>query len=338
MIKKCILIGVALLTSCLCINGQYSPDRWNMGYLTRTVDQPDDYSGKVVCTVIKKETLPNVKKAIVYVHGYNDYFFQSALGDSANAHGYNFYAVDLRKYGRSMLPNQDAFYCKKIKEYFADIDTTIAIARSEGNEEIILMGHSTGGLSTSLYVGDKKCKQKVDALVLNSPFLDWNFGKAMEGLAIPMVSFLGGIFPKFKVQGAGQEASGYSQSLLKKYNGEWDYNEDWKMTFAHEKRSGWLHAIQRGHRKAHKGLKIQCPILVMSSDKSFEEGNDWKEEYRHADVVLDVKEIHKYGAKLGKNVTHKYIKDGMHDLILSEKPVRDEAYKTIFEWLKANGK
>ena len=194
MIKKFILSAITLLSSCLYIYGQYTPDRWNMGYLTKTIEQPNDYSGKVVCTIIKKETMADVKKAIVYVHGYNDYFFQSALGDSANAHGYNFYAVDLRKYGRSMLPNQDAFYCKKMKEYFADIDTTIAIARAEGNEEIILMGHSTGGLSTSLYVGDKKRKQKVDALVLNSPFLDWNFGWAMEGLAMPVVSFLGGIF------------------------------------------------------------------------------------------------------------------------------------------------
>ena len=334
MARKLLSIGAVMFTFCLYTYGQYSPDRWNEGYLSRTIQQPDDYSGKVVCTVIKKETMPEVKKAIIYVHGYNDYFFQSELGDSANAHGYNFYAVDLRKYGRSLLPEQDAFYCKKIKEYFADIDTTIAIARAEGNETIILMGHSTGGLSTSLYVGDKKTRQKVDALVLNSPFLDWNFGWAMEGVAMPLVSFLGGIFPNFKVQGTAENPAGYSQSLLKKYQGEWEYNEAWKMTYGHEKRSGWLHAIQRGHRKVHKGLKIKCPILVMSSDKSFEEGDDWKEEYRSADVVLDVKEIHKYGAKLGKDVTHTYIKDGIHDLILSPQPARDNAYKSIFDWLE----
>lgn len=338
MKKKIFAAFIFLLGYAINSCGQYTFDRWNSGYWTRTIEQPDDYSGKVVCTIIKKESLPGVKKAVVYVHGYNDYFFQSELGDSVNAHGYNFYAVDLRKYGRSILPNQDAFYCKKMKEYFADIDTTIAIARAEGNEEIILMGHSTGGLSTSLYVGDKKRKQQVDALVLNSPFLDWNFGKAMEGLAVPLVSFLGGIFPKFKVQGTSDVASGYSQSLLQKYHGEWNYNEDWKMTFGHEKKSGWLHAIQRGHRKAQRGLKIECPILVMSSDKSFEEGTDWKEEYKSADVVLDVAEIHKYGAKLGSDVTHAYIKDGIHDLILSEKPAREEAYRTIFEWLKKKGK
>lgn len=95
--KRFILIYILLLTTYLYTNAQYLPDNWNQGYVHRTIEQPDDYSGKVVCTIIKKETQHNMKKAIIYVHGYNDYFFQSALGDSANAHGYNFYAVDLRK-------------------------------------------------------------------------------------------------------------------------------------------------------------------------------------------------------------------------------------------------
>ena len=89
------------------------------------------------------------RDAILYVHGYNDYFFQRELGDSVNARGYNFYALDLRKYGRSLRPHQDAFFCKDLGEYFADIDTALATIRSEGNERIWLMGHSTGGLITS---------------------------------------------------------------------------------------------------------------------------------------------------------------------------------------------
>lgn len=73
-----------------------------------------------------------------------------------NAHGYNFYAMDLRKYGRSILPNQTPFYCKSLTEYFADIDTALATIRSEGNKKILLMAHSTGGLITPLYLESKK--------------------------------------------------------------------------------------------------------------------------------------------------------------------------------------
>ena len=70
---------------------QYIPDVLGDGYLRRTFQMPDDYEGKVVCTLVKKPQLPDVKQAVLYIHGYNDYFFQKQLGDSVNAHGYNFY-------------------------------------------------------------------------------------------------------------------------------------------------------------------------------------------------------------------------------------------------------
>ena len=149
---------------------QYIPDVLGDGYLRRTFQMPDDYEGKVVCTLVKKPQLPDVKQAVLYIHGYNDYFFQKQLGDSVNAHGYNFYAMDLRKYGRSILPNQNPFFCKSLTEYFADIDTALATIHSEGNDRILLMAHSTGGLITPLYLDSKKDNLPVDGLILNSPF------------------------------------------------------------------------------------------------------------------------------------------------------------------------
>ena len=66
--------------------------------------------------------------------------------------------MDLRKYGRSILPNQNPFFCKSLKEYFADLDTALAIIREEGNDKILLMAHSTGGLITPYYLDSKKGK------------------------------------------------------------------------------------------------------------------------------------------------------------------------------------
>ncbi|MBO4806803.1 MAG: alpha/beta hydrolase [Paludibacteraceae bacterium] len=334
--KKIVPILLTLLLSLLGINtqAQYHDDILGNGYQCRTIEQPDDYDGKVVCTLIKKTAPTESKKAIVYVHGYNDYFFQRELGDSINAHGYNFYAVELRKYGRSLLPHQDLFFCKKIDEYFADIDTTIAIAKMEGNENILLMGHSTGGLCLSLYMGQKKGGIPIDGLILNSPFLDWNLSKFTENITTPCVSALGAIFKRVKVQGASDEPCGYAQSLHKQYHGEWEFNTDWKKPEGHPKRAGWVRAIHHGHKKAHKGLNIECPILVMSSDTTAEETFQWNEILKHADIILDVKEIQSYGAKLGKNVTQAIIQGGVHDLILSTKESRDEAYRTFFEWME----
>lgn len=56
---------------------QYVPDVLGDGYLRRTIQMPDDYEGKVVCTLVKKPQLPETKQAILYIHGYNDYFSRS---------------------------------------------------------------------------------------------------------------------------------------------------------------------------------------------------------------------------------------------------------------------
>lgn len=328
---KQISIIALLMMVCCAVQAQYRTDTLGDGYECRTVLQADDYDGKVVCTVIRKMCASPSHKAMVYVHGYNDYFFQSELGDSAIAHGYNFYAVDLRKYGRSLLPHQDAFFCKKMSEYFPDIDTTIAIAKAEGNDTIVLMGHSTGGLSTSLYLNSKYGHVgDVNALVLNSPFLDWNMSKMMEKFIIPVVGTVCYPFKRMKTYGESKEPSGYAKSLHKKYLGEWDFDTSLKMDKGHTKRMGWVNAISKGQRKLRRHSNISCPILVMSSDTSIMETDQWQEGYKRADIVLDVNDIERYGKKLGNNVTYVQIAGGKHDLILSEKDARDKAYKTIF--------
>ena len=65
----------------LCeVYAQYVPDVLGDGYLRRTFQMPDDYEGKVVCTLVKKPQLDSVKQAkILYIHGYNDFFFQKTI-------------------------------------------------------------------------------------------------------------------------------------------------------------------------------------------------------------------------------------------------------------------
>ena len=42
-------------------------------------------------------------RAVLHVHGFADYFFQTVAADCWVERGYDFYALDLRKYGRSLL-------------------------------------------------------------------------------------------------------------------------------------------------------------------------------------------------------------------------------------------
>ncbi|MDE6490046.1 MAG: alpha/beta fold hydrolase, partial [Muribaculaceae bacterium] len=125
------------------------------GYERITINHPDDYSGKVVSTVVRApEGDCGGDTGILYVHGFNDYFFQKEWADSMSRQCLRFYAVDLRKYGRSLLQGQEPFEVRDMQEYFADIDSALAVMKRDGIDKVVLVGHSTGGLTTSLYMSE----------------------------------------------------------------------------------------------------------------------------------------------------------------------------------------
>ena len=73
---KFLIMGLALLcASTAAVTGQWEADILD-GYERTVIAMPDDYSGKVVATVVKKADMPaGADVALLYVHGYNDYFF-----------------------------------------------------------------------------------------------------------------------------------------------------------------------------------------------------------------------------------------------------------------------
>ena len=310
---------------------QWQPDILGDGYEMRTVDQPDDYSGKVVSTIIRKLAPDSLHtmKGVLYVHGFNDYFFQSEMGDEFVEHGYDFYAVDLRKYGRSILPGQRMFEVRNIDEYFADIDSAITVMEASGLDEVVLMGHSTGGLTVSCYLNDHR-PDIIKGLILNSPFLDWNLGWTEK--FVWAVSGMGRLFPNMKISQG--ETTAYSESILKKDHGEWTYNTSWKLEQSPDVTAGWVRAINLAQKSLRDGKsRIDIPILLMYSSNSVT-GDKWDERFNHGDAVLDVKDIKKYGSELGPHVTCVKVTGGLHDLVLSRREVRVPLYRYIFNWLK----
>ncbi|WP_143860835.1 alpha/beta hydrolase, partial [Nocardia cerradoensis] len=79
------------------------------------------------------------------VHGFTDYFFQKHLAEHMAAQGFRFYALDLRKCGRSRRPGQTAHYVSDLSLYDAELDEALRIVRAETGLPVLLMAHSTGG-------------------------------------------------------------------------------------------------------------------------------------------------------------------------------------------------
>lgn len=297
-------------------------------FKVRYFDHGRDYSGDVRSSVVR--LLPDTlsSKAVLYIHGFNDYFFQQEMAYNFVDHDYGFYAVDLRRYGRSLLPGQKRCQVRNFDEYFADIDSALMVVRQDGFNEIILMGHSTGGLVASYYMS-RNSESGIKALVLNSPFLDWNLGK-MECF-VGAISTLGGILPGIGVSPGGSTA--YGESLHKDNHGEWEFNTEWKSIKSPKVDLGWVRAVNSAQRylRKHK-YSINVPILLMYSAKSVDLPQ-WTPEASTGDAVLDVADIRRYGLLLGHDVTPIKVEGGMHDLILSSKDVREPLYTYIFQWL-----
>ncbi len=331
------LVAVAL-AQCKSDNAQepieysteWQEDVLGDGYEMRYVDQGSDYSGPVRCTIIRKQAPCAGNRGVLYVHGYNDYFFQKEMGDRFVDSCYNFYAVDLRKYGRSLMEGQTKFEARDLHEYFADIDSSLQVMRSDGIDDIVLMAHSTGGLITSMYM-EEDPDTAIRAFVLNSPFLEWNLSSTQKDVLIPIVRAVAPALRNVRISNG--DSSAYAESLLKDYHGEWEYNTDWKTIYPEKVSTSWLAAIDKGHSQVQKAdPQIQVPILLMHSDKSVY-GEEWTPDFQQGDAVLNVEDISRYGKALGPNVTEYIAAGGLHDLILSSEPVREGVYLEIFSFL-----
>lgn len=301
----------------------------DMSYTIKTIRQKPDYEGEVTATLITKQAAEESHKAVLYVHGFIDYFFQDHMADAFTSAGYNFYAIDLRKYGRSMLIHQHPNYCRDINEYFEDIDAAFEAMIADGNTTITLLGHSTGGLLSSIYASRGRYASKISLLVLNSPFFEFNVS-FLKKQALLVVSTILKPLPYLSLKGALSPL--YAQSVHQGYKGEWNFNLEWKPIEGFPSYFRWMNAIWRAHKQVHKGLLIQCPVLVMHSKHS-SYPKEWNEDIHKTDVVLNVSHIKKYGKRLGKSVSFYEVPGGMHDLVLSPKTVRDSVMSYMVSWI-----
>jgi alpha-beta hydrolase superfamily lysophospholipase len=287
----------------------WQPDRLLPGFEALELPAPDDYDGRVVATLVRLPAADAPRGPVLYVHGFIDYFFQRHMAERFAAEGYAFYALDLRKHGRSLLPHQHPCFCKDLSEYCADLTRGI----EEIGAPVLLCGHSTGGLICSLYAHEGERRDLVRALWLNSPFFDWRDAFRQR---LRIASMLGRFFPYMNDPKAVLPA--YVRSLHRHWQGEWDFDLALKPLMGFPAYFGWVRAIFAAHAKVHAGLGLTIPVLSMHSDE--------------ADIVLDWKQIARWSRTLGSNVAVQGFPGGLHDLVLSRREIRDSVFSQLFAW------
>lgn len=298
---------------------------------------PDRYNGhgELVATLVRRR-LPGARKAVLYVHGFNDYFFQDHLADFFVGLGYSFYAVDLRRSGRSLRPGQVPSMVGSIADYFTELDEAVRIIRQEdGHRVVVVNAHSTGGLTTSLWAHKHRGSGVVDALTLNSPFFDLPAHWVLRRVAPLALAPVGQRWP-FQALPTGLSGV-YGQSIHIDARGQWRFNTEWKPLEGIPIRLGWLLAVTHAQRRLRRGLCVDVPILVATSTASYRRLR-WSEDARRMDAVLDVEHMTRWATALGPNTTLIQVPDGMHDLSLSGGQARQFYFDTLEKWLNTHVK
>jgi alpha-beta hydrolase superfamily lysophospholipase len=290
---------------------------------------PDD-EGDVVATLVSRPADAPSGRAVLYVHGFVDYFFQTHLADFYTERGWHFYALDLRKYGRSLLPHQTPNFTRELSEYYPELDAAARHIRDvDGHHTLLVNGHSTGGLITSLWAHDRRGTGTVQGLFLNSPFFDFNAPWAVRNLVGPGFARWGAMRPYYTMP--QRLRSVYGRTIHRQSDGEWDYDLAWKPLHGFPVRAGWVRAIRRAHARQHRGLSLDLPVLVACSTRSHV--GPYSEAAHHADSVLNVDHIVRWSPRLGAKVTLARIEGGKHDLTLSPAPARQRLFATLDGWL-----
>lgn len=287
---------------------------------------------------------------LLYIHGRNDYFFQRELAEDIAGCGGAFYALDLRRYGRSLRPGQRMGFVSNLSLYDEDISEALDLIREDYPDlPLVLMGHSTGGLLATLWAN--RHPGALDGLILNSAWLEMQTMASMRSAVAPILERIASRNPMWAVPG-GDGPDHYGRSLREGWNAldaplpdslaaypddpavkGWSYALEWKRPGSYPAYAAWLEAILDGHENVASSVHLDIPVLSMMSTSSYF-GEEFSEAVFSSDVVLDREVILERSARLGPLVTMASF-PGKHDLLLSDPQVRAEVYDTMNRWIGA---
>ncbi|WP_159574831.1 alpha/beta hydrolase [Microbacterium sp. 8M] len=324
----------------------WMPDVLGDEFAQLTLPLGSDDEGEVVATLVR--ALPErtpwqrlfgdrrqlADTDVLYVHGWSDYFFQKRLARFWTARGARFFALDLRKYGRSLRAWQTPGYISDLAEYDEDIAAALAAMQAapsgHGPRRLVLLGHSTGGLTLSLWAA--RHPGTASAVILNSPWLEFQLPRFTRETIAPLVGLQAKRRP---LDRAPQVDLGFytrAQNEVADPEDPMEVNLDWRPAQTMAVHAGWLHAILAGHATIAAGIDIAAPVCVLLSAHSAYP-TTWSEDLTRADSVLVVDDIARAALKLGRSVTVEWIDGALHDVFLSRHEAREEAYARLGRWV-----
>lgn len=309
-------------------NGHSQPKVGWLGKLAQKIATLDGQ--QTLVTQQRAAQAPRLRGFVLAIHGWSDYFYNSELAEYWTSRGYAFYAIDLRRYGRSLRAHHsEPGFTTDLNEYDADISAALKMIRDLEPQGLpgICVAHSTGGLIASLWVN--RHPEAFSALILNSPWLE------MQGSYLVRYATQGLVEPIAKRRPRARlhilEFDHYWSSLSRLAHGSWDLHPIWRPPISFPPTAGWMSTILAGHKEVSKGLEIKIPVLVLTS-RSTHLGTSFDESMLHNDSVIEVQVVRERSLRLGSEITNAIIEDSMHDVFTSLPIPRAHAYDSVDRW------
>ncbi|MFC5369668.1 alpha/beta fold hydrolase [Arcanobacterium bovis] len=281
---------------------------------------------------------------LIAIHGWNDYFYHKEFARFISSIGGHFYAIDLRRYGRAHQDGEPWGYTNSLTVYDEEIQCALTIARTEHPElPIVVYGHSTGGLTVSLWAD--RHPNDFDGLILNSPWLYTDLSGVKMFVLKPIAKLLAKVKP---LHIFATQDDGFYQKILSgqhALSADDDPNDPFFTTgweadarFRHfptfPVRAGWINTILAGQKRIAGRLSIKQPILALTSKRHIAT-TTWSDELLEVDNVLDLEHTWPLIESLGDDVTLCKIDKAVHDVVFSRRSARHEAYDAITRWIQA---
>lgn len=337
------------------VGPDWEPDVLGPGFEARTLRVP---VGSGVATLVRH--MPDTDPSAIpgtpdtpawcalYLHGWNDYFFQRELARHISVGAGAFYALDLHHYGRSLREGDTPGWCASLAEFAPDIRAALAAIREDhSGAPILLIGHSTGGLTAALWAQHNPTS--IDALWLTSPWLELQGGTRKRRRTHRLMRGLSAVHSQFTLPLAADAVYGTSLGGWLPEDGpvpdryvDTGFAEDpsltgfdlvptWKNTLGNPIRAGWLYAITTGHGELADSPPLDLPLLLHASATSFDTSQGWSVEALSSDTVLDTDVLVAAGSTLTRDVTIRRY-DCRHDPLLSFPDVRQAVWGDFHAW------
>lgn len=273
--------------------------------------------------------------AVLYIPTFSDYFWQEEIANSLNEEGYHFYALELRRYSRTLkprVPQQHPYLVRDLIEYYEEILWALKTLRfNEGINRVILGGHGLGATTALLFAHDHS--GEVEGIFLNAPIV--GLSPMISGFSKPLGWF----------SAADSETAcvcePFHASVHVDRHGPFDWDQTLKPIPGFPLHAGLIDALTLAFTRLtgekSGGISVDVPVLLLSSASHVPVLDPASPLARKCDVLQDVATTVRLAPKWGKRVQINLIKEALHDVFLSDIKARDEAFDSFldfFSWLE----